>query len=339
MPTLEPRLGIRAIRPLVSGLRAMGHDPSALLSAAGIDAGPLADPDARVPMSAGVRLLEGAAAALGDDAVGLHLAERADPASFDVTFYAMTSSATLGEGFERVARFQRLIHDTSRVALDVADGRAFLRHALPGGHAAPRSSAEFILAAWVRIGRMAVGRDWSPMEIRFAHDEPASTSEHERLFRGPLRFRAGENALVLDASLLDAPCVGANPGLLAVLESHAVDRLRRLPETPALADRVRELLADDLAGGGPSAARVAARLKMSLRTLDRGLAAEGTSFRRLLEQLRHEWAAQALADSRLAIGEVAFLLGFGDLSAFHRAFKRWTGETPVQYRRRLASLA
>ena len=145
---------------------------------------------------------------------------------------------------------------------------------------------------------------------------------------------------MIDAALLDAPCVAADPGLRAVLESHALERLRHLPENPSVADRARALLADGAGAGAlPTAALLAALLRMSLRTLDRALAAEGTSFRRLLEQLRREVSARALAESRHSVSEVAFLLGFNDLSAFYRAFKRWTGQTPVQFRRARSALA
>src|SRR6186997_1943648 len=99
MPTLEPRLTVRAINPLLSGLRALGHDPGALLTAAGIDPAQLSDPDTRVPMHAVLRFVDGAVAQTGDDNLGLHLAEHADLGSGDVHFYAMVASRTLGEAY------------------------------------------------------------------------------------------------------------------------------------------------------------------------------------------------------------------------------------------------
>jgi AraC-like DNA-binding protein len=334
MPAPEPRLTIRAIRPLDSGLRALGHDPAPVLAAAGIDARLLDDPDATVPMGAGVAFLTEAARRTDDPDVGLHLAERADLGSFDVHLYAMLSSPTLGAAFERLGRYQRLIHETTRVELTREEDGAVLRHRMPGGLAAPRQSAEFLVAAWVRGGRVATGEDWTPREVRFAHRRPDDTREHARLFRAPVRFSAGENALVLPADLLDRPCVRADPALLAVLDRYAADRIARAPAMPPrFADRARAGLVELLRDGDPSARRLAARLKMSVRSLGRGLAAEGTSYRGLLEQLRRETAARHLADDRVAIAEVAFLLGFADLSAFYRAFKRWTGRTPAEFRR------
>jgi AraC-like DNA-binding protein len=196
----------------------------------------------------------------------------------------------------------------------------------------PRHTAEFLLAVWVRAGRLATGTDWAPLEVRFAHSAPNDVDDHARFFRAPVHFDCGENALVLPAALLDMPCVRADGALLAVLDRYAADRLGRLPQTTTLAERVRAALIEQLVGTEPGAVRMAAQLKMSVRTLNRGLAAEGTSYTALLDQLRHELATRHLADDRVSIAEVAFLLGFSELSSFYRAFRRWTGRTPVEFR-------
>jgi AraC-like DNA-binding protein len=149
-----------------------------------------------------------------------------------------------------------------------------------------------------------------------------------------VRFSAGENGLRLPVAELETPCVRADPALLAVLDRYAAERVERAPRSDSVADRGRAALAEELRAGEPSAATLAARLKMSVRTLNRSLGAEGTSYRRILDQLRRELAIHHLADDRLTIAEVAFLLGFSELSAFYRAFKRWTGRTPAELRGR-----
>ena len=328
----EPYLTIRAVRPLVSGLQALGHDPEPLLAAAGIDAATLEAPDARVPWGAVLSLIARAIDATGDANLGLHLAEHAEPGSLDVHFYALLSSQTLGEGYQCLCRYQRLVHETTRVELTANDGHATLRHVMPGGVAAPRQSAEFLLAIWVRGGRLATGTDWAPTEVRFAHPEPQDSRDHRRFFAAPVRFATGENALVMPAALLDTPCQRADPALLAVLDRYAADRLERAPATTGFADRARAALMEELRAGEPSAARLATRLRTSVRTLNRSFAAESLSYRKLLDHLRHEQACRHLADGRVAIAEIAFLLGFSELSAFYRAFKRWTGQTPAEFR-------
>jgi AraC-like DNA-binding protein len=334
MPRVTPSLTARAFLPVISGLRALGFDPGPLLAASGIDAALLDDPDALVPMTVGIDLFARAEAATGDACIGLHVAEHADLRSIDVHFYAMLASATLKDAYQRLSRYQRLITDTSRVEFIARPGGSVLRHALPGGLAVPRHSAEFIVAAWLRTGRFAAGSDWNPDEVRFAHHAPSDVGEHSRFFRAPIRFATGENALVIPDGVLDLPCRGADPVLASLVDRHADDRIRSHPASASVSDRVRSALEELFGSGEPSAAGVAARLRMSLRTLNRSLASEGTTYRALLDQLRHELAARHLANPHTSIAEVAFRLGFSDLSAFHRAFKRWTGRTPTEFRRR-----
>jgi AraC-like DNA-binding protein len=315
----------------MSGLMTSGYDPLPFLHTRGIDSNRLLDPDATVPMSACVGLLAEGVRATGDDNLGLHVAEHAELGSFDVHFYAMVSSPTLGAAFERVCRYQRLIHETSQVRLETSGDRALLSHRLPGGIAAPRQTAELLLASWVRAGRVATRTRWSPAEVRFAHRAPRDSREHERFFGAPLRFATGENALVLPAALLDLPCRRTDPSLLSLLDRYAADRLG-VPRAATFADRARAALSEELQAGNVTAQSVAARLGVSVRTLHRFLAAEGTSYRRLLDQLRLDIAERHLIDDRMSVAEVAFLVGFSEISAFHRAFKRWTGRTPVTFR-------
>src|SRR5262249_55542390 len=118
-----------------------------------------------VPTTVAMTLLNHAVAQTGDANLGLHLAERAELSSFDVHFYAMASSSTLGAAYERLCRYQRLIHETSRVELGMDEDRAKLRHTLVGGAAAPRQTAEFLLTAWVRAGRIVTGVEWKPHAV------------------------------------------------------------------------------------------------------------------------------------------------------------------------------
>jgi hypothetical protein len=172
MVSFEPFLTVRAVQPLISGLTAMGHDPKPLLALARLDESMLHDPDSRVPMRIVMSLIARAVEATGDANLGLHLAEHTDVGSADVHVYAIVSSPTLGAAYERICRYQRLIHETNLVELNRQGERAWLRHRRPGGLAAPRHTAEFLLAVWVRAGRIATGTDWAPLEVRFAHAEP-----------------------------------------------------------------------------------------------------------------------------------------------------------------------
>lgn len=332
MPRVNADLTVRAIRPLLSGLRGSGYDVAPILDAVGIDEATLTDPDSRVPTSVAMGLLSTAVESTGDLNLGLHLAERAELGSFDVHFYAMASSPTLGAAFERLCRYQRMIHESSRVVLEVGATQAVLRHELAAGKAAPRQTAEFLLAAWVRAGRVITGAEWVPQEVHFAHAAPSDVGEHRRFFQADVHFAMGANALVLPSALLQRPCVRADPALVAVLDRYAAAQLEKAPRSDSMVDRLRVLLGEELRGGDPTAARLARRLKMSVRSLHRLLAAEGTSYQELLDALRRDLAQRHLAGDHVSISEIGFLLGFSELSSFHRAFKRWTGRTPAQFR-------
>ena len=184
----------------------------------------------------------------------------------------------------------------------------------------------------VRAGRIVTNQDWKPHEVRFAHSSPPRPRDHEQFFKAPVCFGAGENALVLPRPVLELSCAAADPALLGMLDRYATERLRRTPASATFVDRVRAELSEELHDGDPSAEGLARRLKMSVRTLNRKLAAEETSYRQLLDRLRHRLAVRLLNDRRVSVSEVAFLAGFSELSAFNRAFKRWTGLTPSAFR-------
>jgi AraC-like DNA-binding protein len=329
--TGEAGVSTRALRPVLGGLQLQGIDVVAVLTSVGVDPATIADPEARVPHRLAIALWRDAVRLTADDAFGLHIAEALDFDVFDVQGYAFTSSPNLGEGLRRIERYQRLNHDAARVSVTREGDHAVVRHRLPAGHALPREVAEFVIAALVRAARTTTATALPIVEIRFAHAQPADVSEHERILAAPLRFAAGENAIVLRAEALELPHVKADPGLLAVLDRHAADLLSRLPEVHGLVDRVRAQLARQLRGGDPSVDRIATDLHMSSRTLSRKLAELGTSYKEILDAMRHDLALSYLADASLAIGEVGFLLGFSEPSAFYRAFRRWTGTTPAEH--------
>lgn len=333
MRTHEPGLTARAFRPMVSGLQALGHDPAVVFAAIGLEPRAVDDLDTVVPMRFGAAFLRAAATLTGDDQVGLHLAEHADLRAVEVHYYAMSASGSLGEAYTRLCRYQRLVHETSRIEMvDVRDGVA-LRHVLPGGRAAGRQTAEFLLATWVRAGREITGVDWAPAEVRFAHADPGVSTEHTRIFRAPIRFAAPDNAVVIPVDLLALPCRRPDPPLAAFMDRYAGEHaVGRDIEPATTAERVRHVLSARPDAMPPVAGAVARRLHMSVRTLNRVLAAEGTTFRALAASTRRELAERALSHPHASIAEVAFALGFSELSAFHRAFRRWTGMTPGEFR-------
>jgi AraC-like DNA-binding protein len=323
---------VRALQPLVGGLAELGIHANPILRSSGIEPSVLDDPDATVRAGLVAAFWEHALDRTGDDMLGLHLAESAPIQTFDVHAYALLSSPSLREAYRRASRYQRLIHESTRLEFHEEADRGTLVHHLPGGRPVSRQPAEFLAAVWVRLGRRVVQRDWAPEAVYFGHSPGEDRGEYDRVFAAPVHFGAGRTALAVGNDVLDAPAASADARLTDILDRHVASILAARPPRETLADRVRAHLSERLQTGELRAASVARALAMSERTLRRGLSAEGTSFRDLLDGLRLEQAVELLASRRCSIAEVAYLLGFSEVSAFHRAFKRWTGRTPADVR-------
>lgn len=318
---------------IVESARAAGGPP--LQAVAGWDPALAGDPDARIPIEVEDALWDEGARATGDDAFGLHTAERLRPGLFDTLDYAIRTSATVRDAIARLARYNRLVHDVAVFTVDEDGLAARIEHAFRGVARGPgRHAAEFTLASLLVVGAQISGAPARAREVTFAHAPPRSTGEHRRLFGVVPRFGAERNLLTVDREFLDRPLPGGDPRLSAVLDRHAQALLAALPAPQeSKAQRLRRLLAGALRDGEPTLAAMARQSKLSERSLQRHLAAEGTSFEATLDELRRELALRYLADPGVAVSEVAFLLGYSEPSAFHRAFRRWTDRTPAEHRR------
>ncbi|HET7543675.1 MAG TPA: AraC family transcriptional regulator [Polyangiaceae bacterium] len=323
---------------IVATARAMGADCAALSAHARFDSERAADPDARIPLDVESLLWDEAARLTGDGSFGLHAAEGLRPGMFDVLDYAVRTAPSLRESLERLARYNRLVHDAAVFALLPEGDLLRVEHSLHGVKQS-RHAAEFTLASLVVVGAQLQGCPLRPLQVAFQHEAPSLLAEHERLFGVRPSFARAENSLTFSLEILERPLPASDPLLSRVIERHAQALLAARP-APAetTAARVRRLLCDTLGKDEVTAtlAGMASRLRMSERSLQRRLGDEGQTFDGLLDQLRHELALRYLADRKIAIAEVAFLLGYSEPSAFHRAFKRWTGTTPSQARQRAA---
>ena len=338
MATWDPTVTVRALQPVVSALDTLGHDTASLLAAATIPAEVLTNPDGRIAHRSMMTFWERAVMMTGDDQLGLHLAEAAPLDSFEIHAYAMLSSSTLRDAYHRACRYQRLIHEATHLELEIQSSEGILRHYLPGGRSVPHQPAEFLAALWIRFGRLVTDTHWNPSRVDFAHDAPRDVGEHERIFQAPVQFRMGCTAMHIPSTVLNTPNPHSNQGLLSVLDRYAELLVNHAPKLDTVSDRVRSQLLNDLQGGVLTAEAVATSLRLSVRSLHRALKKEGTSFQTLVDQLRHEHALKYLANPRINIAEIAFLLGFAEVSSFHKAFSRWTGETPATVRAKLLNI-
>ena len=325
---------------IVHAAAAQGADPAALCASTGFDPSRAADPDARISLAVEEALWNEAARRTGDEAFGLHAALAIRPGAFDVLDYAVRCAPDLRAALERLVRYNRLVHDVATFALKESATRLRIEHGFRDASGVQsRHSADFTVGSLVTIGAQITGAPLVPRAVEFRHGRPspAVVAEYARFFGLEPRFAQRSNALEIDADLQHRPLVAADPALSRVIERHAEALLAARPaREQSVADRVRRVLAASLGEGEATLALVADRLRMSERSVQRKLAEEGVTFDALLDELRRDLALRYLADPKLAIAEVAYLLGYSEPSPFHRAFKRWTGHTPAEARKRAA---
>lgn len=329
-------VSVKVFQLVAGGAAAAGVDLAELMGAAGVDPATLADAEGRLPRALEARMWQEAARLAGDEAFGLHLAERTYADGFGALGFATRSSATLGEAYARVIRFVRVVAHGPTLSLEIDRTVARIRHVPPRSPPPPsRHAIEFLVTMLVILARRGVDPAFAPRAIGFRHAAPARLEEHRRVLGPSLRWGAEHDELVVDRGQLERRQQQAEPALAGVLDQHLAAQLATLPdEEPGFLDRIRGALLAELDRGEPRIEAIAARLRMSPRSLQRRLQQEGSSLSAELDRLRADLALRYLGETSESIGEVAFRLGFSDATTFHRAFRRWTGQTPAEYRRR-----
>lgn len=313
----------------------LGLDADRILQSAGLDAATVQDPDARIPRAQVSALWEKAYALSGDPNLALHAVEVLPFGAYRVFDFLAANAPTVGAALAKVADYFPLINDAARLPYTVGDDVVTLAVEIPSSPVSlTRPYAEYTLAAVYLCTRRATRQPFRLQRVEFTHSQPEDVSEHERIFGCPVRFGAEACQLLVARQVWDTPCDGSDLTLFSVLEDHARMLLDRLPEAGDLVGRVRSAIEVELRGGNPKLESIARQLAMSPRTLQRRLKGEGIVFNDLLDEIRFRAAKAYLAQRDVAGAEIAYLLGFGDQSAFTNAFKRWSGQTPSEYRRR-----
>ncbi len=320
---------------LADYVRQHGHSADAILQLTGIRGRDLNDPDMRVPETASREAWRLAMTMTGDEAIGLHVAESLPRGALDLIEYAFRTSATLCDGLDRLAHYGRLIND--RLSVHVLRTGPGVRFFMGVGDARPlpRQRAEFGLAVALRLARETTATQLVPVEVLFAHAAPADSTGHEAFFRSPVRFSSGVNAMAFSDADGARTLQAADAALGAVIRRRLDQALNKLdrPAGASTAARVRRLLVEGLGQHKQSITTIGREMGVSTRTLSRRLVEEGTSFRQIQDQIRHQVAMSLLGDATVSIAEIAFFLGYAEPAPFHRSFKRWSGLTPQNCRR------
>ncbi len=335
--SFEGTLSARMLLRVVKLCRDRGHDVEAMCARVDLTPAGLAVPDARVSYATAARLGEVALEITGDDCFGLHLAtDVRDVGSYDAGTLLLMASPTVRVALARMVSQQRYWGDGERASLVALPGWMAVRYLLPGAEGAYARHADECAMAEMTLGlAVMTGRPVRPRLIRFRHAAPRSLDEHHAIFGCPLEFDAAFTEVVLDDVVLDTPMQHANDVFFAIFEQQVERALAGLPSASRTSAAVRAAVRGALAGGGCSLAATARALGVSTRTMQRRLSAEGTSFAALVDALRREMGV-AYLDRGMPIPEVAALLGYADTTAFHHAFRRWTGSTPLRHSKALS---
>lgn len=306
-----------------------GLDANELFSQAGVDES-MRSADQRIQASKVKHLWELAAQRTGDDAFGLTAAEVAYPVMFDSLSVAMSSSATLLEALQRFIRLRRIIDSQCVNTLEEVDGGYKFGWSNADG-CESQIGAEAFVAAMITLCRWGSGPAFSPEWVSLCHEETESAQRYRRFFNAPVEFQANENALLLSEEALLRPLMTANKELALSSEKLSRDHLAQIEKT-GVVSLVHNKLVEFLPQRTFTEDILAEELGMSLRSMQRRLLEEGTSYESLLQSVRKEAALQLLQKEALSIADIAQQLGFSSASNFGRAFKRWTGRSPASFR-------
>jgi AraC-like DNA-binding protein len=326
-------LSINIVRAIVDELLRQGLTLEAIYAETGLTAAELADANHRLPMDRGTRVVAAATKISRTDALGLRVGATAPIGALHVVGHILTSCANMREAVQMFLRYHALVFEGGgfRLVERGEEGRFIYEHPFAGSRY-ERFAAEVSLTAVLRMGVQLSGSEKRPEEVRFRHGPPGYLDEYERVFGCPVRFGQPANEIVFKRRLLDQQQLHRDELLCELLRERADQLLADTRATERLAERIIDGLKLQLQLGEAAPERVAHRLGMTLRSLQRRLQQSSLSLSRLIDEARREVACASLRRPDVAIKDIAHKLGFSEPSAFHRAFKRWTGMTPARFR-------
>jgi AraC-like DNA-binding protein len=314
-------------------LRALGVNPAEVLAEAGLERSLFDDGDNTISYAARGHLFGLCVARTGCGHFGLLVGQRGGLSSLGLVGFLVQQSQTVGTALRNLVRYSHLHVRGAATNLAVRDGSAILGYA---AYQARIEAADQVgdgaMAMGLNIMRELCGPEWKPTEVLFAHREPEDVRPFRQFFRAPLRFDAGQYALVFSDSWLNRRPPRIDPELRHLLQKQVDELDARYRED--FPEQLRRVLRSALPTGHATESQIAALFALHPRTLHRRLSSFGTSFRDLVAESRYEYARQMLRDSRMSMGQIAEMLGYSEPSAFTRAFRRWSGTSPGRWRGR-----
>ena len=332
--TAEPgTIAICFVASALQSVRGRDLDADELLANVGLSSSLLQVPQARVSAKHYGALWRAIAAALDDEFFGQD-SRRMKVGSFAMLCHAVLSCKTLGQALDRSLRFYALILDdiSGTAERDAKEARIVLHEHSPG---VPQFAHELLLMLLYGVSCWLVSRRIPILRTEFSYAEPAHSAEYRLMYCADLRFDRPKTLLAFEASYLDLPVVQNERSAKEFLRTAPESILLKYKNGSSLTARVRRRLRQFLPGTVPDFEELAQQMSMTPATMRRRLHEEGESYQSIKDQLRRDLAISYLSHSSRSVMDIALELGFSERSAFHRAFRKWTGASPGEFRRTL----
>jgi AraC-like DNA-binding protein len=306
-----------------------------LLSRAGLTVELVDNRSARLKVESQIRFLELAADALQDDFLGFHLARDFDLREIGLLYYVLASSESLGDALHNAERYSGIVNEGISLRFRAGHETAISLSYVDVERRSDRQQIEFWLTSLVRVCRQLTDRRLVPSRIKVTHRRGKTPAELRSFLGCEIEFGSNVDEVVFPGAVKLMPIGSADAHLNELLLKYSDESLsHREANCATLRSSVENAIAPLLPHGKARADAIARRLGMSHRTLARRLSSEGLTFSKILDELKADLAKGYLRDEDLAISQIAWLLGYREISAFTHAFKSWTGTTPRQSRAR-----
>jgi AraC-like DNA-binding protein len=320
-------------RLVCASLRGAGIPLHPLLSKAELTAEQIDDRSIRVNARSQMRLLELAADAMQDDLMGFHLARGYDLREIGLVYYVLASSEMLGDALDRVVRYSGIANEGVELKFRSTREVAICLNHVGVKRLSDRHHVEFWIVSIIRLCRQLTSRRLVPSRIRVVHYRPKMPAELMSFLGCEIEFASSVDEIVFPRPVKSLPVISADHHLSDILIAYCESALEERGSKPTtLRSRVENAMAPLLPHGKATAGEIARQLGISRRTFARKLASEGWTFTEISEELKATLASHYLREKNLPISEIAWLLGYREISAFTHAFKRWTGMTPSKSR-------
>ncbi len=329
---IEPRISAAAATGVEGVIGQCGGDAERIFGAARLRLSALSNPAIRLSLNHYCHLFEQAARQTGADDFGLRFGLQYRVEQMGKLGALVLASPNLGAALHNLCAYFPALQEHSALCLRGQGPLMALEYQITDGRITQRrQDAELSIAIFTGLFRRCLGQGWAPAEVQFEHLRAADAGAVAAAFNAPVYYAAPRNAILFHRAILTTPMPGADPARLPGLEQ----ALRQQAEAAAPEDFLGQVLSHIRAGfasGEANIGQVAARLGLSRAGLYRRLALEGVEFSALTQRIRRELAESYAAQPGIAFTDLALLLGYSELSAFSRAFTRWTGLSPARYR-------